>query len=109
MLQEFQFYLVSSFIYKILAPIPYYRLSIDLLWITGHVEDIVGILFTYIYLLQKSGVNKWIFDEVFGFHNLNSLAIFMCFFIVLSNLKHYNLRGNFDTMMEVFVNIILSS
>ncbi|KAG6487994.1 hypothetical protein ZIOFF_056752 [Zingiber officinale] len=28
-----------------------------------HIEDIVGILFRYIDLLQNSGVNKWIFDE----------------------------------------------
>ncbi|CAK9155611.1 unnamed protein product [Ilex paraguariensis] len=29
-----------------------------------HVEDIVGLLFEYIRLLQQSGVCKWIFDEV---------------------------------------------
>ncbi|XP_042422583.1 insulin-degrading enzyme-like 1, peroxisomal isoform X3 [Zingiber officinale] len=29
-----------------------------------HIEDIVGILFRYIDLLQNSGVNKWIFDEL---------------------------------------------
>lgn len=41
----------------------------------GHenVEDIVGLLFTFILLLQKSGVTKWIFDELVavcetGFH-----------------------------------------
>ncbi|XP_042422587.1 insulin-degrading enzyme-like 1, peroxisomal isoform X1 [Zingiber officinale] len=29
-----------------------------------HIEDIVGILFRYIDLLQNSGVNNWIFDEL---------------------------------------------
>ncbi|WOK97143.1 insulin-degrading enzyme-like 1, peroxisomal isoform X2 [Canna indica] len=29
-----------------------------------HIEDIVGLLFKYISLLQESGVNKWIFDEL---------------------------------------------
>ncbi|THU45479.1 hypothetical protein C4D60_Mb02t18360 [Musa balbisiana] len=29
-----------------------------------HLEDIVGLLFRYISLLQNSGVNKWIFDEL---------------------------------------------
>ena len=33
-------------------------------WVTEHVEDIVGLLFKYILLLQNSGVMKWIFDEV---------------------------------------------
>ncbi|KAF2289393.1 hypothetical protein GH714_035782 [Hevea brasiliensis] len=30
---------------------------------TEHVQDIVGLLFKYIRLLQQSGVSKWIFDE----------------------------------------------
>ncbi|KAJ4824099.1 Insulin-degrading enzyme-like 1, peroxisomal [Turnera subulata] len=29
-----------------------------------HMQDIVGLLFKYIHLLQKSGVCKWIFDEL---------------------------------------------
>ncbi|XP_020092240.1 insulin-degrading enzyme-like 1, peroxisomal isoform X3 [Ananas comosus] len=29
-----------------------------------HVEDVIGLLFKYICLLHKSGVSKWIFDEV---------------------------------------------
>ncbi|KAF6158546.1 hypothetical protein GIB67_040060 [Kingdonia uniflora] len=29
-----------------------------------HMEDIVGLLFRYISLLNQSGVNKWIFDEL---------------------------------------------
>ncbi|XP_050230326.1 insulin-degrading enzyme-like 1, peroxisomal [Mercurialis annua] len=29
-----------------------------------HVQDIIGLLFKYIQLLQKSGVCKWIFDEL---------------------------------------------
>lgn len=29
-----------------------------------HMQDIVGLLFKYIGLLQKSGVSKWIFDEL---------------------------------------------
>ncbi|KAF5193472.1 Insulin-degrading enzyme-like [Thalictrum thalictroides] len=29
-----------------------------------HMEDIVGLLFKYILLLQQSGVQKWIFDEL---------------------------------------------
>ncbi|XP_073115983.1 insulin-degrading enzyme-like 1, peroxisomal [Elaeis guineensis] len=38
-----------------------------------HIEDIVGLLFKYILLLQNSGVMKWIFDELVaicetGFH-----------------------------------------
>eukprot|EP00268_Persea_americana_P025610 TRINITY_DN2493_c0_g1_i5.p1 TRINITY_DN2493_c0_g1~~TRINITY_DN2493_c0_g1_i5.p1 ORF type:complete len:759 (-),score=117.92 TRINITY_DN2493_c0_g1_i5:400-2676(-) len=38
-----------------------------------HMRDIVGLLFKYIFLLQKGGVNKWIFDELLaiceiGFH-----------------------------------------
>ncbi|XXG56483.1 hypothetical protein AAC387_Pa03g3878 [Persea americana] len=38
-----------------------------------HMRDIVGLLFKYIILLQKSGVQKWIFDELSsiretGFH-----------------------------------------
>ncbi|TVU38355.1 hypothetical protein EJB05_11718 [Eragrostis curvula] len=30
-----------------------------------HMEDVVGLLFRYITLLQTSGVPKWIFDEIF--------------------------------------------
>ncbi|KAK9921953.1 hypothetical protein M0R45_030445 [Rubus argutus] len=30
----------------------------------GHMQDIVGLLFKYISLLQKSGVCRWIFDEL---------------------------------------------
>lgn len=33
-------------------------------WVTEHMQDIVGLLFKYIHLLQKSGACKWIFDEV---------------------------------------------
>ncbi|XP_073115982.1 insulin-degrading enzyme-like 1, peroxisomal [Elaeis guineensis] len=38
-----------------------------------HIEDIVGLLFKYILLLQNSGIMKWIFDELVaicetGFH-----------------------------------------
>ncbi|KAJ8755593.1 hypothetical protein K2173_022172 [Erythroxylum novogranatense] len=38
-----------------------------------HMQDIVGLLFKYIYLLQQSGICKWIFDELAavcetGFH-----------------------------------------
>lgn len=38
-----------------------------------HMEDIVGLLFKYIFLLQKFGIQKWIFDELVaisetGFH-----------------------------------------
>lgn len=33
-------------------------------WTADHMRDIVGLLFKYIILLQKSGVQKWIFDEV---------------------------------------------
>lgn len=38
-----------------------------------HVEDIIGLMYKYILLLQKSGVTKWIFDELAaicetGFH-----------------------------------------
>ncbi|KMZ56644.1 hypothetical protein ZOSMA_933G00010 [Zostera marina] len=29
----------------------------------AHVEDIVGLLFKYISLLQNSGIHEWIFDE----------------------------------------------
>lgn len=29
-----------------------------------HVEDIIGLLFKYVLLLRKSGVTKWIFDEL---------------------------------------------
>ncbi|OAY69615.1 Zinc-metallopeptidase, peroxisomal, partial [Ananas comosus] len=29
-----------------------------------HVEDVIGLLFKYICLLHKSGVSKWIFDEL---------------------------------------------
>jgi len=29
------------------------------------VDDVVGLVFKYIKLLQDSGVQKWIFDEVF--------------------------------------------
>lgn len=31
---------------------------------TEHMQDIVGLLFRYISLLRKSGICKWIFDEV---------------------------------------------
>ncbi|KMZ64568.1 putative Insulin-degrading enzyme [Zostera marina] len=39
----------------------------------AHVEDIVGLLFKYISLLQNSGIHEWIFDELkaisdIGFH-----------------------------------------
>uniref|UniRef100_A0A2P2MBK7 Insulin-degrading enzyme-like 1, peroxisomal n=1 Tax=Rhizophora mucronata TaxID=61149 RepID=A0A2P2MBK7_RHIMU len=29
-----------------------------------HMQDIIGLLFKYIHLLQQSGVHKWIFDEL---------------------------------------------
>ncbi|RZC77504.1 hypothetical protein C5167_001669 [Papaver somniferum] len=32
-----------------------------------HMEDIVGLLFKYVILLQQSGVSKWIFDELSAF------------------------------------------
>ena len=32
--------------------------------ITEKFEDIVGLLFKYIHLLQNSGTQQWIFDEV---------------------------------------------
>ncbi|KAI3838122.1 hypothetical protein MKW98_009073 [Papaver atlanticum] len=32
-----------------------------------HMEDIVGLLFKYVFLLQQSGVSKWIFDELSAF------------------------------------------
>ncbi|KAK1313495.1 Zinc-metallopeptidase, peroxisomal [Acorus calamus] len=38
-----------------------------------HIEDIIGLVFRYILLLQQSGIHKWIFDELVaicetGFH-----------------------------------------
>ena len=36
-----------------------------LIYITEHMQDIVGLLFKYISLLQQTGVCKWIFDEVY--------------------------------------------
>jgi secreted Zn-dependent insulinase-like peptidase len=38
-----------------------------------HMEDVVGLLFRYITLLQTSGAPKWIFDEVNLFMNLSSI------------------------------------
>lgn len=29
-----------------------------------HFEDIMGLLFKYIHLLQQAGASKWIFEEV---------------------------------------------
>jgi secreted Zn-dependent insulinase-like peptidase len=36
-------------------------------------EDVVGLLFRYITLLQTSGATKWIFDEVNFLMNLFSI------------------------------------
>jgi secreted Zn-dependent insulinase-like peptidase len=38
-----------------------------------HMEDVIGLLFRYITLLQNSGTPKWIFDEV----NLISDYVFL--------------------------------
>ena len=35
-----------------------------LVWLTEHMQDIIGLLFRHIKLLQQSGVSQWIFDEV---------------------------------------------
>ncbi|KAG6484003.1 hypothetical protein ZIOFF_060796 [Zingiber officinale] len=44
-----------------------------------HIEDIVGILFRYIDLLQNSGVNKWIFDERVLFAQVSEVTSTLCF------------------------------
>lgn len=45
-----------------------------------HMEDIIGLLFRYIALLQTSGTRQWIFDEVnfgFGFVYLLEIDFFL--------------------------------
>ncbi|MCL7036080.1 hypothetical protein MKW94_027516 [Papaver nudicaule] len=46
----------------------FFKVTIDLTDAGNeHMEDIVGLLFKYVILLQQSGVNKWIFDELSAF------------------------------------------
>lgn len=44
----------------------YFGLSIffPFILLAEHMQDVVGLLFKYINLLQQSGASKWIFDEV---------------------------------------------
>ena len=39
-------------------------LILCLVWFIEHMQDIIGLLFRHIKLLQQSGVSQWIFDEV---------------------------------------------
>ncbi|ONK75239.1 uncharacterized protein A4U43_C03F14810 [Asparagus officinalis] len=59
-----------------------------------HVEDIVGLLFKYILLLQRSGVTKWIFDELAaicenGFHYQDKVRPRDYVVNISSNMKLY--------------------
>ncbi|XP_072951084.1 insulin-degrading enzyme-like 1, peroxisomal [Typha angustifolia] len=59
-----------------------------------HMEDIVGLLFKYIFLLQKSGVSKWIFDELVaicetGFHYRDKSAPIRYVMSIASNMQIY--------------------
>ncbi|CAH8384062.1 unnamed protein product [Eruca vesicaria subsp. sativa] len=40
-----------------------------------HMQEILGLLFRQIKHLQESGVSQWIFDEVFGIINLDSVSL----------------------------------
>ncbi|XP_048236137.1 insulin-degrading enzyme-like 1, peroxisomal isoform X2 [Ricinus communis] len=59
-----------------------------------HMQDIVGLLFKYIYLLQQSGVFKWIFDELTGicetkFHYQDKISPLYYAIQIASNMKLY--------------------
>ncbi len=55
-----------------------------------HMEDIIGLLFRYIALLQTSGTRQWIFDEVnFGFGFVYLLGIDFFFIMTKINCKLY--------------------
>jgi secreted Zn-dependent insulinase-like peptidase len=41
-----------------------------------HMQDIVGLLFKYIHLVQQSGICKWIFDEVYT-HKILLHSVYM--------------------------------
>nr|DAD42406.1 TPA_asm: hypothetical protein HUJ06_000636 [Nelumbo nucifera] len=59
-----------------------------------HMEEIVGLLFKYILLLQQSGVKKWIFDEISAicetvFHYQDKIPPIDYVVNVASNMKLY--------------------
>ncbi|XP_050230327.1 insulin-degrading enzyme-like 1, peroxisomal [Mercurialis annua] len=59
-----------------------------------HMQDIVGLLFKYIYELQHSGVLKWIFDELTGicetkFHYQDKINPLHYAIRIASNMKLY--------------------
>ncbi|XP_038693358.1 insulin-degrading enzyme-like 1, peroxisomal isoform X2 [Tripterygium wilfordii] len=59
-----------------------------------HMQDIVGLLFKYIHLLQQSGVCKWIFDELSavcetGFHYQDKIQPIDYVVKVSSNMQWY--------------------
>lgn len=57
-------------------------------YIAEHMQDIIGLLFKYISLLQQSGICKWIFDEVYTLCILvYELLVHDTFFCILSNMK----------------------
>ncbi|KAF8403789.1 hypothetical protein HHK36_011895 [Tetracentron sinense] len=72
-----------------------------------HVNDIIGLLFKYILLLQQSGVNKWIFDEAYSreLHNMDATIHGMGTFSVgvRSQGSHYGyaLSFSYDSFEEV--------
>ncbi|XP_068647426.1 insulin-degrading enzyme-like 1, peroxisomal [Aristolochia californica] len=59
-----------------------------------HARDIIGLLFKYIFLLQKSGVKQWIFDELVaicetGFHYQDKFSPIDYVVNVASNMQLY--------------------
>ncbi|KAK1288146.1 Zinc-metallopeptidase, peroxisomal [Acorus calamus] len=59
-----------------------------------HVEDIIGLVFRYILLLQQSGIHKWIFDELVaicetGFHYQDKIQPISYVVNIASNMHLY--------------------
>ncbi|KAJ9184810.1 hypothetical protein P3X46_004498 [Hevea brasiliensis] len=59
-----------------------------------HMQDIVGLLFKYIHLLQESGICKWIFDEMAAicetkFHYRDKISSFYYATKIASNMQLY--------------------
>lgn len=64
---------------------------------TEHMQDILGLLFKYIQLLQQTGVCQWIFDEVWlcqlffilTYSNDSVLKDFFNTFLVITEARSY--------------------
>lgn len=69
LLTESQVLVLANVLFKKLSKFSYLELAFPGIskffhWTAEHMQDIIGLLFKYIHLLQQSGICKWMFDEV---------------------------------------------